>query len=103
MLGAEAVRTLGGNGTASEEGRETAATIARAGAIASGGMHPRAARAAHPGILMTGTPFAPASAPLQFANSEGCRQWLEQLTLTNVQLTQHVLTAQLASLSAAQL
>jgi cyclic-di-GMP-binding protein len=44
-----------------------------------------------------------ASAPLQFVNSEGCRQWLEQLTLTNVQLTQQVLTAQLASLSAAQL
>ena len=53
---------------------------------------------------MTGTqPLAAPSAPLQFANSEGCRQWLEQLTLTNVQLTQQVLTAQLASLSAAQL
>jgi hypothetical protein len=53
---------------------------------------------------MTGTqPLAAQSAPLQFANSEGCRQWLEQLTLTNVQLTQQVLTAQLASLAASQL
>jgi hypothetical protein len=50
---------------------------------------------------MTGTqPLAAPSAPLQFVNSEGCRQWLEQLTLTNVQLTQQVLTAQLGSLSA---
>ena len=53
---------------------------------------------------MTGTqPLAAQSAPLQFANSEGCRQWLEQLTLTNVQLTQQVLTAQLASLAASQI
>jgi len=53
---------------------------------------------------MTGTqPLAAPSAPLQFVNSDGCRQWLEQLTLTNVQLTQQVLTAQLASLSATQL
>ena len=38
---------------------------------------------------MTGTqPLAAPSAPLQFANSEGCRQWLEQFTLTNVHLTQ---------------
>src|SRR6185436_2007304 len=53
---------------------------------------------------MTGTqPLATPSAPLQFATGEGCRQWLEQLTLTNVQLTQQVLTAQLASLAVAQL
>src|SRR5215813_6105506 len=53
---------------------------------------------------MTGTqPLAAPSAPLQFVNSEGCRQWLEQLTLTNVQLTQQVLTAQLASLASTQL
>src|SRR5215813_592768 len=52
---------------------------------------------------MTGTqPLAAPSAPLQFVNSEGCRQWLEQLTLTNVQLTQQVLTAQLVSLAGTQ-
>jgi len=37
--------------------------------------------------------------PLQFSDSAGCRQWIEQLTLTNVQLTQQVLTSQLASLA----
>ena len=47
---------------------------------------------------LTSTPF-----PLQFTDSAGCRRWIEQLTLTNVQLTQQVLTAQLASLGAAQL
>jgi len=41
-------------------------------------------------------------APLQFADSVSCKQWIEQLTLTNVQLTQQVLTSQLASLTAAQ-
>jgi hypothetical protein len=38
---------------------------------------------------------------LQFADAPGCKRWIEQLTLTNVQLTQQVLTGQLASLSAA--
>ena len=42
-------------------------------------------------------------APLQFADSAGCKQWIEQLTLTNVQLTQQVLTSQLASLNEANL
>ena len=37
--------------------------------------------------------------PLQFADSTSCKQWIEQLTLTNVQLTQQVLTTQLASLT----
>lgn len=36
--------------------------------------------------------------PLQFADSLSCMQWIGQLTLTNVQLTQQVLTSQLASL-----
>jgi hypothetical protein len=43
------------------------------------------------------------STPLQFSDSAGCKRWLEQLTLTNVQLTQHVLTTQLANLGNAQL
>ena len=41
--------------------------------------------------------------PLQFTDSAGCRRWIDQLTLTNVQLTQQVLTGQLASLGTAQL
>jgi len=49
---------------------------------------------------MTGTtPLTAPQAPLQFTDSEGCREWLEQLTLTNVQLTQQVLTVQLAGLA----
>ncbi len=43
------------------------------------------------------------SSPLQFTDSAGCKRWVEQLTLTNVQLTQLVLTSQLASRGAAQL
>lgn len=40
---------------------------------------------------------------LQFSDSAGCKRWLEQLTLTNVQLSQQLLTGQLASLAAAPL
>ena len=48
-------------------------------------------------------PLSSPHAPLQFADSLACRQWIEQLTLTNVQLTQQVLTSQLASLGTAEL
>ncbi len=48
-------------------------------------------------------PLASPHVPLQFADSMSCRQWIEQLTLTNVQLTQQVLTSQLASLGTAAL
>jgi len=41
--------------------------------------------------------------PLQFTDSAGCRRWLDQLNLTNVQLTQQVLSGQLAGLAAASL
>jgi hypothetical protein len=53
---------------------------------------------------MTSQPLANSSAPLplQFTDSASCKRWIEQLTLTNVQLTQQVLTGQLASLGAAQ-
>ena len=43
-------------------------------------------------------PLTSPHVPLQFADSSSCKQWIEQLTLTNVQLTQQVLTSQLASL-----
>lgn len=53
---------------------------------------------------MTAQPLASSSLmPLQFTDSTSCQRWIEQLTLTNVQLTQQVLTGQLASLGAAQL
>jgi len=52
---------------------------------------------------MNTQPLASSSSPLQFTDSTGCKRWIEQLTLTNVQLTQQVLTGQLASLGAAQL
>jgi hypothetical protein len=54
---------------------------------------------------MTSQPLASSSAPLplQFTDSASCKRWIEQLTLTNVQLTQQVLTGQLASLAATQL
>ena len=52
---------------------------------------------------MTAQPLASSSLPLQFTDSNSCQRWIEQLTLTNVQLTQQVLTGQLASLGAAQL
>ncbi|MCC7483771.1 MAG: hypothetical protein IT529_02170 [Burkholderiales bacterium] len=42
--------------------------------------------------------LAAAGTALQFTDSASCRRWLEQLTLTNIQLTQQVLTAQLAAL-----
>ena len=48
-------------------------------------------------------PSASVSTPLQFTDSASCKRWIEQLTLTNVQLTQQALTAQLASLSAAHI
>src|SRR5688572_693773 len=43
------------------------------------------------------------STPLQFTDSASCKRWIEQLTLTNVQLTQQALTGQLAALGAAHL
>ncbi len=52
---------------------------------------------------MSAQPLPATLSPLQFVDSTGCKRWIEQLTLTNVQLTQQVLTAQLASLGAAQL
>src|SRR5688572_10629583 len=52
---------------------------------------------------MNTQPLSTPSSSLQFTDSAGCKRWLDQLTLTNVQLTQQVLTAQLASLGAAQL
>ncbi|HXF67519.1 MAG TPA: hypothetical protein VNK67_12590 [Burkholderiales bacterium] len=48
-------------------------------------------------------PRSATPAALQFTDSTGCKRWLEQLTLTNVQLTQLLLTDQLASLAAASL
>src|SRR5687768_4310407 len=48
---------------------------------------------------MSPSPLTIHHAPLQFADGNSCRQWIDQLTLTNVQLTQQVLTTQLASLS----
>lgn len=52
---------------------------------------------------MNTQPLASTPHPLQFTDGASCRHWIEQLTLTNVQLTQQVLTGQLASLGAAQL
>ena len=52
---------------------------------------------------MNAQPLASSSSLLQFADSTGCKRWLDQLTLTNVQHTQHVLTTQLGALAGAQL
>jgi cyclic-di-GMP-binding protein len=52
---------------------------------------------------MTAQPLVSTPSSLQFTDSAGCKRWLDQLTLTNVQLTQQVLTGQLASLGVAQL
>jgi hypothetical protein len=46
-------------------------------------------------------PSAPTATPLQFTDSASCKRWIEQLTLTNVQLTQQALTGQLTSLASA--
>lgn len=48
-------------------------------------------------------PLPSAEHPLEFSDSASCKSWVEQLTLTNIQLTQQVVTRQLASLSAAHL
>jgi len=48
-------------------------------------------------------PLASAGYPLEFKDSASCKRWVEQLTLTNIQLTQQVLTRQLVSLNAANL
>jgi len=50
---------------------------------------------------MSTQPSASLTTPLQFSDSASCRRWIEQLTLTNVQLTQQALTGQLTSLGAA--
>lgn len=52
---------------------------------------------------MTTQSLASARHPLEFKDSATCKRWVEQLTLTNVQLTQQVLTRQLASLNTANL
>src|SRR6185503_17151638 len=52
---------------------------------------------------MNAQPLVSSSSLLQFTDSTACRRWIDQLTLTNVQHTQHVLTTQLAGLAAAQL
>ncbi|MBI2509860.1 MAG: hypothetical protein HYV99_07825 [Betaproteobacteria bacterium] len=41
--------------------------------------------------------------PLEFSDGASCKHWVEQLTLTNVQLTQQVLTRQLAGLNSVPL
>ena len=50
---------------------------------------------------MSTQPSASLTTPLQFSDSASCKRWIEQLTLTNVQLTQQALTGQLTSLGAA--
>jgi len=52
---------------------------------------------------MSAQPLATTHSPLQFADAAGCKRWIEQLTLTNVQLTQQALTTQLSHLNDAQL
>jgi hypothetical protein len=52
---------------------------------------------------MNPRPLEASSSSLQFSDSAGCKRWLDQLTLTNVQLTQQVITNQLAALGAASL
>lgn len=41
----------------------------------------------------------PSQAPLQFTDSAACKRWVAQLSLSNVQLAQQALTAQLAALA----
>ena len=48
-------------------------------------------------------PLTSPSTPLQFTDSASCKRWIEQLTLTNVQLTQQALTGQLSSLGSAHI
>lgn len=45
----------------------------------------------------------PPQQPLQFTDSAGCKRWIEQLALTNIQQAQLTLTAQIAALDAAPL
>jgi len=52
---------------------------------------------------MSAQPLPATHSSLQFIDSAGCKRWIDQLTLTNVQLTQQSLTTQLASLGAAQI
>src|SRR5215475_3871262 len=52
---------------------------------------------------MNAQPLVTNQSPLQFTDGASCKRWIEQLTLTNVQLTQQVLTTQLAALGTAQL
>ena len=52
---------------------------------------------------MSVQPLTSVSIPLQFTDSTSCKRWVEQLTLSNVQLTQQALTGQLAALNAAHL
>jgi hypothetical protein len=52
---------------------------------------------------MTAQPLASSHGLLQFSDSPGCKRWIDQLTLTNVQLTQRLLTTQLAALGGASL
>lgn len=52
---------------------------------------------------MSVQPLTSVSIPLQFTDSTSCKRWIEQLTLSNVQLTQQALSAQLAALNAAHL
>ena len=52
---------------------------------------------------MSAQPLPTTPSSLQFIDSAGCKRWIDQLTLTNVQLTQQALTSQLASLGAAQI
>src|SRR6185295_5365418 len=61
----------------------------------------KARRANVHGNPMITQPLAASSPPLQFTDSSSCKRWIEQLTLTNVQLTQQALAAQLSSLAAA--
>jgi hypothetical protein len=53
--------------------------------------------------IMSTQPLSSTSAPLQFTDSASCKRWIEQLTLTNVQLTQQALTGQFTSLGAAHI
>src|SRR5262245_63285320 len=86
----------------SEVGAAVARTR-RAGAIDCGG-GARLERARHKeSYSMSVQPLTSVSIPLQFADSASCKRWIDQLTLSNVQLTQQALTGQLAALNAAQL
>jgi hypothetical protein len=53
---------------------------------------------------MTAQPLATSTTTsLQFFDQASCKRWVEQLTLTNVQLTQHALSTQLSTLGSAPL